>query len=384
MHDGVPTDGRLATTVAAKRGLSGGPTRTADGPVAAAAGTTGTVAAAAGAASAAAATTAVRGAPPPPVAAPPTDGAGATAAAAALPGGVNGSVGGAANGHASPPQGEAAATHPFDACHPGVGASHHPQPPVANGAATASETTSPHAASSPGRQSQQQQQLVAASGGGAAPPPSSLLVNAAPSSTGGGGSSRKRKHMDDNERSATIARSVRTILECLDDDPDREGLIKTPARFAAALQFFTSGYTDAEPAALVGDAEWDENHTELVLVRDISVFSLCEHHMVPFHGKVHIGYIPNGKVVGLSKLARLATLYARRLQVQERLTTQIADAVTEILSPRGVGVLVEATHMCMVMRGVQKVGTSTVTHCMRGVFRTDPALRKEFISLATR
>lgn len=166
--------------------------------------------------------------------------------------------------------------------------------------------------------------------------------------------------MDDAERSATIARSVRTILECLDDDPDREGLIKTPARFAAALQFFTSGYTETEPAALVGDAEWDENHTELVLVRDISVFSLCEHHMVPFHGKVHIGYIPNGKVVGLSKLARLATLYARRLQVQERLTTQIADAVAEILAPRGVAVLVEATHMCMVMRGVQKVGASTV------------------------
>lgn len=218
----------------------------------------------------------------------------------------------------------------------------------------------------------------------AAAPPSSVLAGAPLPAGSAGGSSRKRKHMDADERSATIARSVRTILECLDDDPDREGLVKTPARFAAALQFFTSGYTDAEPAALVGDAEWDENHTELVLVRDISVFSLCEHHMVPFHGKVHIGYIPNGKVVGLSKLARLATLYARRLQVQERLTTQIADAVAEILNPRGVAVLVEATHMCMVMRGVQKVGASTVTHCMRGVFRTDPALRKEFISLATR
>eukprot|EP00168_Porphyra_purpurea_P016583 TRINITY_DN5416_c0_g1_i1.p1 TRINITY_DN5416_c0_g1~~TRINITY_DN5416_c0_g1_i1.p1 ORF type:complete len:290 (+),score=82.02 TRINITY_DN5416_c0_g1_i1:72-941(+) len=198
------------------------------------------------------------------------------------------------------------------------------------------------------------------------------------------GGSRKRKHMSQDERAATIARSVRTILDCLDDDPTREGLVKTPERFAAALQFFTSGYTEADPSTLVGDAEWDENHSELVLVRDISVFSLCEHHMVPFHGKVHIGYIPNGKVVGLSKLARLATHYARRLQVQERLTTQIADAVANILNPLGVAVLVEATHMCMVMRGVQKVGASTVTHCMRGVFRTDPALRKEFINLATR
>ncbi|OSX78789.1 hypothetical protein BU14_0098s0014 [Porphyra umbilicalis] len=190
--------------------------------------------------------------------------------------------------------------------------------------------------------------------------------------------------MSADERTSTIARSVRTILDCIDDDPARDGLIKTPERFAAALQFFTSGYTQADPSTLVGDAEWDENHSELVLVRDISIFSLCEHHLVPFHGKVHIAYIPNGKIVGLSKLARLATLYARRLQVQERLTTQIADAVANILNPLGVAVLVEATHMCMVMRGVQKVGASTVTHCMRGVFRTDPALRKEFINLATR
>lgn len=286
---------------------------------------------------------------------------------------MNGTAGGVANGHASPPL--AAAARPRDACQPGAGGAAQPPPPVANGAAAAASAASPPGPPPPA--SRGQQQLVAAAGGSL----SSLVADAPPPPAGG---SRKRKHMDDAERSATIARSVRTILECLDDDPDREGLIKTPARFAAALQFFTSGYTETEPAALVGDAEWDENHTELVLVRDISVFSLCEHHMVPFHGKVHIGYIPNGKVVGLSKLARLATLYARRLQVQERLTTQIADAVAEILAPRGVAVLVEATHMCMVMRGVQKVGASTVTHCMRGVFRTDPALRKEFINLATR
>lgn len=296
--------------------------------------------------------------------------------------GANGAAG-HANGYGPslPSLGGGAGT-PCVNCHAGGGNPPTPPPPhaAANGAGSASEGPSPPLpppSSPPAAAGRGVQQPLAEAPD--APPPSPSDA-AAPPPPG----SRKRKHMSDDERSATIARSIRTILDCLDEEPSREGLVKTPERAAAALQFFTSGYTTADPAALVGDAEWDENHSELVLVRDISIFSLCEHHMVPFHGKVHIGYIPNGKVVGLSKLARLATLYARRLQVQERLTTQIADAVAGILNPLGVAVLVEATHMCMVMRGVQKVGASTVTHCMRGVFRTDPALRKEFITLATR
>jgi len=294
------------------------------------------------------------------------------------PAGMNG-MAGLVNGHASVP-GALRPLATLPGSFPPIG--HSPTgaaaslPPLshaaANGSATVASTAGGAAAASPSVAGASAQ-LVAAAGAASSPPP-----DAPP------GGSRKRKHMSADERTSTIARSVRTILDCIDDDPARDGLIKTPERFAAALQFFTSGYTQADPSTLVGDAEWDENHSELVLVRDISIFSLCEHHLVPFHGKVHIAYIPNGKIVGLSKLARLATLYARRLQVQERLTTQIADAVANILNPLGVAVLVEATHMCMVMRGVQKVGASTVTHCMRGVFRTDPALRKEFINLATR
>lgn len=176
-------------------------------------------------------------------------------------------------------------------------------------------------------------------------------------------------------------RLVRRQLELIGEDPDRDGLIKTPARVAASLEWLTRGY-ETNVADVIGDALFEETHESMVMVRDIELYSLCEHHMLPFYGKAHIAYIPNGKIVGLSKLPRVVDVFARRLQVQERLTEQVAQALTDTLQPLGVGVVIEAYHMCMMMRGVQKQNSSTITSAMRGVFRDDHKTRDEFLRLA--
>ena len=176
-------------------------------------------------------------------------------------------------------------------------------------------------------------------------------------------------------------RLVRRQLELIGEDPEREGLIKTPQRVAASLEWLTRGY-DTDVRDVIGDALFEETHESMVMVRDIELYSLCEHHMLPFYGTAHIAYIPNGKIVGLSKLPRVVDVFARRLQVQERLTEQIAQALTDVLEPRGVGVVIEAFHLCMMMRGVQKQNSSTITSAVRGSFRDDPKTRDEFLRLA--
>lgn len=182
-------------------------------------------------------------------------------------------------------------------------------------------------------------------------------------------------------RQADLAGLVRSQLALLGEDPDRAGLLRTPERVAKSLAWLTRGY-ELEPADVIGDAIFEEEHQNMVMVRDIEMYSLCEHHMLPFFGRVHVAYIPNGKIVGLSKLPRLVEVFARRLQVQERLTEQLADAIDEVLQPRGVGVVVEAVHLCMMMRGVEKQNSKTITSAVRGEFRTCPMTRAEFLRLA--
>ncbi len=176
---------------------------------------------------------------------------------------------------------------------------------------------------------------------------------------------------------------VRHILGALGEDPEREGLVKTPERVEKALRWLTRGYGLSVMDA-VGDALFEEQHSSMILVRDIELYSLCEHHLLPFFGRAHVAYIPNGRIVGLSKLPRIVEVFARRLQVQERLTDQIADAIMEVLDPHGVGVLVEATHLCMAMRGVEKQNSRTVTSAVRGIFRSDIRTREEFLRLVHR
>lgn len=175
---------------------------------------------------------------------------------------------------------------------------------------------------------------------------------------------------------------VAEIILRLGDNPDREGMRKTPERVAKSLAFLTEGYRK-RPQEVVGDALYEQSHQNMVLVKDIEVYSLCEHHLLPFFGKAHIAYIPDGHILGLSKLARLVEVYARRFQVQERMTEQIAQAVWETTKPQGVAVVVEAYHLCMMMRGVQKQNSKTITSAMRGAFLEDQRTRDEFLRLTT-
>lgn len=173
---------------------------------------------------------------------------------------------------------------------------------------------------------------------------------------------------------------VREILHALGEDPDREGLKKTPSRVEAAYRWLTRGY-HISVADVVGDAVFEENHESMILVRDIEIYSMCEHHMLPFFGRAHVAYIPDGRIIGLSKLPRLVEVFSRRLQVQERLTDQVADAIMDVLEPLGVGVVIECNHLCMAMRGVEKQNSRTVTSALRGVFRDDEKTRSEFLRL---
>jgi GTP cyclohydrolase I len=174
--------------------------------------------------------------------------------------------------------------------------------------------------------------------------------------------------------------AVRTVLEEVGEDPTREGLARTPARVAKAFRFLTSGYR-ADIPALINEAVFEQSYDEMVIVKDIEVYSLCEHHMLPFHGRCHVGYLPNGRIIGLSKIPRLVDAFARRLQVQERLTQQIAECLQDALQPRGVGVVMDCVHLCMAMRGVEKQSSRAITSAMLGGFRTERACRGEFMTL---
>ncbi|MEN8183885.1 MAG: GTP cyclohydrolase I FolE [Myxococcota bacterium] len=178
----------------------------------------------------------------------------------------------------------------------------------------------------------------------------------------------------------TIQGLIHSLLEELGEDPGRDGLERTPQRVSRALRTLTEGY-DQKPAEVLEGALFEVGYDEMVLVKDIDFYSLCEHHLLPFFGRIHVGYIPAGKVVGLSKLPRVVEIFARRLQVQERLTMQLAQTIEEVLAPRGVGVVVEAIHLCMMMRGVEKQNSFAITSSMRGAFQEDPKTRSEFMEL---
>ena len=183
--------------------------------------------------------------------------------------------------------------------------------------------------------------------------------------------------------SETIERLVKELLVELGEDPQREGLVDTPKRVAASLAYLTSGY-QADVDKLINQACFAQQTTSMIVLKDIELYSLCEHHLLPFYGRCHIGYIPRGRVFGISKLARLVDVYARRLQIQERLTEQIAFAIKDSINADGVGVMIEARHLCMMMRGVEKQNSMFVTSSLLGVFRTNPATREEFLSIINR
>lgn len=187
-------------------------------------------------------------------------------------------------------------------------------------------------------------------------------------------------HLAKTDNAETIADLVRRMIALLGEDPNREGLRRTPERFEKALRYLTSGYRQ-DPEKLLNGAMFSVCYDEMVVVKDIELYSLCEHHLLPFFGRCHVAYIPTKKVIGLSKVARLVNMYARRLQIQERLTNQIADAIQQRISPEGVGVIIEAKHLCMVMRGVEKQQSSAVTSAMLGAFRQNKETRDEFLSL---
>jgi GTP cyclohydrolase I len=187
--------------------------------------------------------------------------------------------------------------------------------------------------------------------------------------------------MSNTQADKEFEKLIRRELELIGEDPEREGLLKTPERVAKSMRFLTEGYASSAEE-VVGKGIFKEEHDNMIMVRDIELYSLCEHHMLPFFGKAHVAYIPNGKIVGLSKIPRIVDVYARRLQVQERLTEQIAEGLCSVLEPSGVGVVIEAYHLCMMMRGVQKQNSKTITSALRGAFREDPKTRDEFLRLA--
>ena len=186
---------------------------------------------------------------------------------------------------------------------------------------------------------------------------------------------------EEREASKEFEDLVRRQLELLGEDPSREGLRATPRRVARSLTWLTQGYNHTAKE-VVGNGVFKEEHDNMIMVRDIELYSMCEHHMLPFFGKAHVAYIPNGRIVGLSKIPRIVDVFARRLQVQERLTEEIAEGLCSVLEPSGVGVVIEAYHLCMMMRGVQKQNSKTITSALRGVFREDPKTRDEFLRLA--